>query len=188
MIQRIALSWCYTHRSPATECQIHVPKIFFGRHSSPHATTTARGTDSAGPRESTIEADLTQIQLLSALIGLQGSGLINGLYLSRFTSVVVYYLNDGWPISSGDPLELLSARGPYLTHINTDLSKVSCNLSDDQVSLPPPLSPRTLTPVEYCDSGDLRIDEETYARTITEALDRHQASCLKEPAPPRTNS
>ena len=43
------------------------------------------------------------------------------------------YLNDGWPISSADPLALLGDRGPYIAHINTEPSKIICNLEQDKV-------------------------------------------------------
>ena len=133
MIQRIGHIWCHNRSiSRSSGCEIHVSKIFFGKWNQSSAT-------------SNIETDLSQIQLLSVLIGIQGSGLINALYLSRFTSVVVYYLNDGWPISSGDPLEFLAARGPYIRHINKDPTKVICPLSEDQVT-PPSTSLLFLTP------------------------------------------
>lgn len=77
--------------------------------------------------------DIYQIQYLSLLIGIQGSGMINGLYLSSLTSVVAIYLNSGWPLSSGDPLEYLSARGPYLRFINQNKSSVICSVAEDKV-------------------------------------------------------
>ena len=83
---------------------------------------------------SSIESDIYQIQYLSLLIGIQGSGMINGLYLSQFTSVVAFYLNSGWPLSNGDPLEYVSARGPYIRHINQNESQVICSRKDDKVT------------------------------------------------------
>jgi hypothetical protein len=130
LIHKAGLEWCQNRSlGDVSTCHITVPRIFFGKHPSPSSSSSSPSPSSW----SSIKEDIQQIQLLSVLIGLQGSGLINGLYLSSLTSVVVYYLNDGWPISSGDPLEYLSARGPYLRHVNTDPSKVICPLVDDQV-------------------------------------------------------
>jgi hypothetical protein len=109
-----ALNWCELSRpSTLPHCEVNVRRIFFGK--------------------SLLENEIEQVQDLSVLIGLQGSGMMNGLYLSPYTTVVVYYLNDGWPISSGDPLELITARGPYLRHINKDPMKIICPLSNDKV-------------------------------------------------------
>jgi hypothetical protein len=128
LIHRAGLEWCQNRSiGDVSTCRITVPRIIFGKPPPPPPLSPSSW--------SSIEQDIQQIQLLSVLIGLQGSGLINGLYLSSFTSVVVYYLNDDWPISSGDPLEYLSARGPYLRYVNTDPDRVICPLTNDKVSL-----------------------------------------------------
>ena len=49
------------------------------------------------------------------------------------SSAVAVYLNDGWPISSADPLAPLGDRGPYIVHINNDTSKIICNYERDKV-------------------------------------------------------
>lgn len=59
--------------------------------------------------------------------------MINGLYLSQFTSIIAFYLNSGWPLSSGDPLEYLASRGPYIRYVNQNQSKVICSVLDDKV-------------------------------------------------------
>jgi hypothetical protein len=69
----------------------------------------------------------------ATLRAMQGSGLINALYMPPVSSAVAVYLNDGWPISSADPLAVLGDRGPYIVHINTDPSKIICNRERDQV-------------------------------------------------------
>lgn len=120
IIKNTAHSWCLNNSIyNDSNCEITVKKVYFGKRKQPWG--------------SNVETDIEQLQYLTVLIGLQGSGLINGLYVSPYTSVVVYYLNNGWPISSGDPLEYIAARGPYIRHINTDPTKVLCHIQDDHV-------------------------------------------------------
>eukprot|EP00602_Paraphysomonas_sp_CaronLab_P011825 CAMPEP_0185044108 /NCGR_PEP_ID=MMETSP1103-20130426/43268_1 /TAXON_ID=36769 /ORGANISM="Paraphysomonas bandaiensis, Strain Caron Lab Isolate" /LENGTH=311 /DNA_ID=CAMNT_0027584343 /DNA_START=577 /DNA_END=1512 /DNA_ORIENTATION=- len=108
-----------------------------------------------------VAEDLKQIQHLSVLVGVQGSGMINALYMSSVSVATALYLNDGWPISSGDPLAILGMRGPYMRHINTDKAKVVCDLESDK----------------FCDSGDLVVDAETYGELVKNALDQHERAC-----------
>ena len=74
-----------------------------------------------------IVEEVVSIQDLSVLIGIQGSGLTNGLFLPATSSVVALYYSASWPIVSGDPLSLLQDRGPYFKHIcNPGKCELTC--------------------------------------------------------------
>mmetsp|Transcript_23842 Transcript_23842/g.44269 ORF Transcript_23842/g.44269 Transcript_23842/m.44269 type:complete len:87 (-) Transcript_23842:171-431(-) len=77
------------------------------------------------------------------------------------STAVAVYLNDGWPISSADPLAVLGDRGPYIVHINHDPSRIICNLEKDK----------------FCDSGDMIMDAAIFAPVFVEALNRHMQEC-----------
>jgi hypothetical protein len=89
--------------------------------------------------------------------------MINGLYLPRSSAVLVLYLNDRWPISSGDPLSLLQARGPYQVYVNRNESSLICN-DDLDVN---------------CDSGDIIINEEIFQNLVLKSLNSHVIQCNK---------
>ena len=103
-------------------CAVVAQKVYFGET---HAHDSFLGL---------VERDIYSLQRLAVVIGLQGSGMVNGLYLSPVSSVLAVYLNDGWPISNGDPLALIGHRGPYIRHVNTNSSKILCSRHEDKVS------------------------------------------------------
>ncbi len=80
-----------------------------------------------------LEDDLLSVQDLSVMIGIQGSGLINGLFAPITTAVIALYYNNGWPLSNGDPLQILNGKGAYIRHINDDPSRIYCNSAIDKV-------------------------------------------------------
>jgi hypothetical protein len=86
-------------------------------------TSTARSKSST---VLSIERDIYELQELSLLIGVQGSGMINALYLPKGAASLAIYLNTGWPLTSGDPLSLLKGRGPYVRYINRNDYLIVC--------------------------------------------------------------
>ena len=94
------------------KCSVKIQTVSFGE----------RRTGSPLPHQRSVpldhvSADILQIQSLVLLFGVQGSGLINGLYLPAVSGTVVYYPSSGWPASSGDPLSVLALRGYYRRHV-----------------------------------------------------------------------
>ena len=77
-----------------------------------------------------IYCDMLMAQSLAVLMGVQGSGLINGLYMPKASCVVAYYPRDSWPVVSGDPLATLSQRGPYIRYIDPNPSECHGTNSD----------------------------------------------------------
>jgi hypothetical protein len=79
------------------------------------------------------------------------------------------YLNSGWPISGGDPLALLSGRGPYFTHINSNKSRIICREMEP--------NGRDIDGQGYCDSGDYIVDRDIFINLTLRALDSQKKSC-----------
>ena len=89
--------------------------------------------------------DIGNIDDIHVLVGLQGSGMINGLYMSDSAVSVAIYLNDQWPIVTKDPLLLLKYKhnfgskynkhmkltkntpSMYIPYINKNTSNIICN-------------------------------------------------------------
>ena len=89
-----------------------------------------------GVTGSSVSTDVMRVQGVAVLLGLQGSGLVNGLYMPAVATVVALYPSDGWPIVGGDPLAVVGQRGPYFAVVNEDRSRVSCSHSStDRVTL-----------------------------------------------------
>ncbi len=112
--------------------------------------------------------DIQQIKDMSVLFGIQGSGMVNGLYASPFTAVVVVYPTDKWPISSGDPLASIKLRGPYQIYVNKDekrlIPKIGCEPSSNNCGL---------------DSEDFEMDAMEAKNQLQNALFASKAACTK---------
>jgi hypothetical protein len=208
LVEEAGWEWCVARAEAGAgtggeSCAVRVERVFFGESASSHniansssGSINSSGSDRIGPRSGLggVERDVLSLQHLAVLVGVQGSGMLNALYTCPASTVLALYLNDGWPISSGDPLGLIAHRGPYLRHINRDSSKVICEIAGDKVHknksnhLPPYLlvsiefdSYCCCMPImlQYCDSGDIVLDADTYKPLLLKALAEHQSACDK---------
>jgi len=102
-------------------------------------------------------ADIDSVQDLRVLVGGQGSGLINGLYLPAGSAVVVLYQFGGWDVFE----EYLKPRGPYLWWVNQEESSSFCNQTLDR----------------YCDSPDTVLDTPAVVSLLTDALKQARSHC-----------
>jgi len=101
--------------------------------------------------------DVKAVQPLRVLVGGQGSGLTNGLYLRPGSAVVCLYQLNGWDVFE----EYLKPRGPYHWWVNTDPEASVCNKTIDR----------------FCDSPDTMIDIPAALSVIKSALADARAHC-----------
>eukprot|EP01041_Mallomonas_annulata_P007964 gene7964-16300_t len=172
-IEEAGVLWC----DSLQKCSVVPETIDYGvRNTHDSHTNHIRSYRSMN----TVQQDIIASQHLSVLVGLQGSGLINGLYMPAVSAVVAIYPSRDWPLTGGDPLAVLAQRGPYLKLVNTDSSRVICNRSNssssdstsDNIS-------DNLTSDKYCDSGDMIVDLASIKQTIISALNAHSVACNK---------
>ena len=105
------------------------------------------------------ETSVRGIQDVSVMVGMQGSGLINGLYLRDGAAVVVLYQVGGWDVFS----EYLAPRGPYFWWANGNASSSYCAKGTDP----------------YCDSPDEVLDAIAVRGVVAEALQGAMGVCNK---------
>ena len=105
-------------------------------------------------------ADIASMQTLRVLIGIQGSGLINGWYLPPQSGVVVLYQYGAWDVFD----EYLSPRGPYAFWANGDPAKSFCNRTVDR----------------FCDSPDTIVDIGAAVEVIYGSLMASRRHCSAE--------
>jgi len=101
--------------------------------------------------------DVGAVQPLRVLVGGQGSGLTNGLYLRPRSAVVCLYQLGGWDVFE----EYLKPRGPYHWWVNTNPEASVCNKTIDR----------------FCDSPDTVIDIPTAVEVIGTALAAARVHC-----------
>ena len=122
-----------------------------------------------------VARDIVALQSVDVLVGLQGSGMLNCLYSAPETVCAIIYLNNQWPIVSGDPLAMLRYKHGYASsraagtgksaiqmvqvHVLENISTVECDSSTDR----------------FCDSGDIVLPPEDYISVSTSALTAFRA-------------
>lgn len=117
---------------PSRECAVVIDRIEFG------VVAATKATENRSIPQ--IARDIRNVQTTAVMIGLQGSGMINGLFMQESASVIAIYLNDGWPISGGDPLIPLLYKSSlkdirmYKAFVNNDSSAIVCTTVQDQVT------------------------------------------------------
>ena len=113
------------------------------------------------------ESDVASVQSLRVLLGVQGSGLINGWYLPPRSGVVVLYQLGAWDVFE----EYLAPRGPYSYWINGDPARSFCNKSIDR----------------FCDSPDTLVDISEAVGVIRDSLAASRRHC-NDPATTTTTT
>jgi hypothetical protein len=103
------------------------------------------------------EADVAAVQSLRVLLGVQGSGLINGWYLPPHSGVVVLYQLGAWDVFD----EYLTPRGPYSYWTNGDPDRSFCNKTIDR----------------FCDSPDTLVDIPAATKVIVDSLAASRQHC-----------
>ena len=91
------------------------------------------------------------------VVGIQGSGLINGWYLRPRSGTVVLYQFGGWDVFE----EYLGPLGNYRYWVNGDEARSFCNRTSDP----------------YCDSPDTEVDVSEAVAIVSEALATSRAHC-----------
>lgn len=118
--------------------------------------------------------DIGHVNDVHVLVGIQGSGLINGLYLSDSSVTVAIYLNDQWPIITKDPLLLLNYKhgtnktlpNMYIPYINRNESNIVYNTA------------RQTGGDKYGDGANFVLSEELLITLVLQGLQAHDQYCL----------
>eukprot|EP00614_Pseudopedinella_elastica_P027974 CAMPEP_0172626514 /NCGR_PEP_ID=MMETSP1068-20121228/150692_1 /TAXON_ID=35684 /ORGANISM="Pseudopedinella elastica, Strain CCMP716" /LENGTH=278 /DNA_ID=CAMNT_0013436143 /DNA_START=272 /DNA_END=1108 /DNA_ORIENTATION=+ len=105
------------------------------------------------------DLDVGRVQDLRVMVGGQGSGLTNGLYLPSESPVVILYQYGGWDVFE----EFLKPRGPLLWWTNSNASASVCNQSIDPL----------------CDSPDTLVDIPEALAVIVRAFELSKSHCNK---------
>lgn len=103
------------------------------------------------------KADVAALQHVRVLVGGQGSGLTNGLYLRPHSAVVCLYQLGAWDVFE----EYLKPRGPYRWWANSNPAASVCNKTVDR----------------FCDSPDTVVDISAALEVIKSALADARARC-----------
>jgi hypothetical protein len=107
--------------------------------------------------KSTYVDDIMKIQKFRLLLGGQGSGLINGLYLRPSSSTMVLYQYQGWDVFH----PYLKPIGGLYSWYNRDVSKSFCDQEIDP----------------YCDSPDTEVNIEQVVEMVKLALKDSRSHC-----------
>lgn len=156
---------------PYSSCQLQVKWLDLGKKS--------------------IEEEIEELQTLAMLMGIQGSGMINGLYTNPMASSVAIYPGHLWPYSSGDPLALLGAVGSYRALINPKSQWLRCSQQDQVICLNTLImfandicffaishvSAIVLNPQFSCDDGDILMEYPQLQTLLVEILSDMDQRC-----------
>ena len=114
----------------------------------PHLQATFEGIQFDGM---SFGQQVAAVSGLSVLVGMQGAGMSNALYLRPgAVAVVLYQFGAQHDLFA----ELLRPRGPYLTWINAHERNSVCNRTVDR----------------FCDSPDTIVDEQEFVKLMSKAL------------------
>lgn len=108
--------------------------------------------------DSTFIQDIHSLQDLRLLIGGQGSGLINGLYLRPKSNNIILYQYLGWDVFN----IYLKPRGEIYNWYNLYKNKSFCNLENDP----------------FCDSPNTEVDIDVVVDIVVKALKNAKSHCV----------